>query len=161
MAITVMTWLLAFPVLGFATGLRTMTPIAILCWFAYFKYLPLTGTWGSWAATLASACIFTVFAIGEWIGDKLPQTPNRTDPFPLCARLVFGGLVGALAATGVRGPALEGVILCVIGAAAGAFVGFMLRHFFSRHAGRDLPVAVAEDGIALLLAGLSLHMITS
>src|SRR5450631_2346385 len=111
MALTVMTWLFAFPLLGFATGLRTMTPIAVLCWFAYFKYLPLQGTWGYWAATLISACVFTVFAVGEWIGDKLPQTPNRTDPFPLTARLIFGGLVGALSATGVHGPALEGVIL--------------------------------------------------
>jgi len=161
MAITVMTWLLAFPMLGFATGLRTMTPIAALCWFAYFKYLPLEGTWGSWAATLAAACIFTVFAVGEWFGDKLPQTPNRTDPFPLAARLIFGGLVGALAATAERAPALEGVILCVIGAAFGAFAGFMLRRFFSQQCGRDLHVAAIEDGIALLLACLSLHMISS
>lgn len=161
MAITVMTWLFAFPLLGFATGLRTMTPIAMLCWFAYFKYLSLDGTWGFWAATLTAACIFTVFAVGEWIGDKLPQTPNRTDAFPLIARLVFGGLVGALAATAERGPALEGVILGVIGAALGAFVGFMLRRFFAQQCGRDLPVAIIEDGIAVLLAGLSLHMISS
>jgi uncharacterized membrane protein len=107
MAITVMTWLLAFPLLGFATGMRSMTPIFVLCWFAYLKFLPLDGTWGSWAASLASACIFTVLALGEWIVDKLPQTPNRTAPFPLGARLVFGGLVGALAAAGVRGSALE------------------------------------------------------
>ncbi|SFS03043.1 Uncharacterized membrane protein [Granulicella pectinivorans] len=161
MAVTVMTWLFAFPLLGFATGMRTMTPIAVLCWFAYFKYLPLQGTWGSWAAMLVSACIFTVFAFGEWIGDKLPQTPNRTDAFPLIARLTFGGLVGALAATGVRGPAIEGLILGVLGAAIGTFVGFMLRRSFAQHCGRDLPVAIIEDGIALLFAALSLHMITS
>ena len=161
MAITVMTWLFAFPLLGFATGMRTMTPIAVLCWFAYFKFLPLDGTWGFWAGTLIAACVFTVLAVGEWIGDKLPRTPNRTAPFPLMARLIFGGLVGALAATAERGPALEGVILCVIGAALGAFVGFMLRRFFSQQCGRDLPVAVIEDGIALLFAWLSLHMISS
>ena len=161
MAITLMTWLLAFPVLGFATGLRTMTPIAVLCWFAYFRYLPLNGSWGFWAGTLVAACVFTVLAVGEWVGDKLPKTPNRTDLFPLLARLTFGGLVGALAATGVRGSLLEGVILGVLGAVAGTFVGFMLRRFFTHHCGKDLPVAVGEDGIALLLAGLALHMISS
>jgi uncharacterized membrane protein len=161
MAITVMTWLFAFPLLGFATGMRTMTPIAVLCWFAYFKFLPLDGTWGFWAASLTSACIFTVFAVGEWIGDKLPKTPNRTDVFPLIARLTFGGLVGALAATGARGPGLEGVILGVLGAAIGTFVSFMLRRFFTEQCGRALPVAFIEDGIALLLAVLSMHMITS
>jgi uncharacterized membrane protein len=161
MAITLMTWLLAFPVLGFATGLRTMTPIAALCWFAYLKYLPLNGTWGFWAGTLVAACVFTVLAVGEWVGDKLPQTPNRTDLFPLLARLAFGGLVGALAATGAKGPLLEGVMLGVIGAAAGTFGGFMFRRFFSQRVGRDLPVAICEDGLALLLAGLALHMISS
>jgi uncharacterized membrane protein len=161
MATTVMTWLLAIPLLGFATGMRTMTPIAALCWFAYFQHLPVSGTWGFWAATPVAACVFTVFAVGEWIGDKLPQCPNRTAPFALVARLTFGGLVGALSATGLRGPALEGIILGVLGAAIGTFMSFMLRRFFSQHLGRDLPVAIGEDGIALLFSVLALHTITS
>ena len=161
MAITLMTWLFAFPVLGFATGLRTMTPMAVLCWFAYLKYAPLGGTWGFWAGMLVSAVVFTVLAVGEWIGDSLPGTPDRTDTLPLLGRLCFGGLVGALAATSAKGPALEGLILGVLGAAAGTFVGFMFRRFFAERCGRDLPVAIAEDFIALLLAGLSMHMITS
>ena len=161
MAITLMTWLFAFPILGFATGLRTLTPMAVLCWFAYLKYLPLGGTWGFWAGMLVSAIVFTVLALGEWIGDALPGTPNRTELLPLLGRLSFGGLTGGLAATAMKGPLLEGFILGMIGAAAGTFVGFMLRGFFAERCGRDLPVAVAEDGIALLLAGLSLHMISS
>ena len=161
MAITLMTWLLAFPMLGFATGLRTMTPIAALCWFAYLKYLPLGGTWGFWAGTLVSALVFTAMAVGEWIGDKLPSTPNRTALIPVLGRSVFGGLVGALAATSLKGPAAEGAVLGVLGALAGTYGGFMLRKFFSERVGKDMPVAVAEDGIALLLAGLALHMISS
>jgi uncharacterized membrane protein len=133
----------------------------VLCWFAHFHYLDLGGTWAVWVGSLAAAVVFTVLAVGEWVGDKLPQTPNRTDVFPLLARLVFGGLVGAVAAAGVQGPALEGIVLCMLGAAMGTFAGFMLRRFFTLQCGRDLPVAVAEDGIALLLAVLSLHMITS
>ena len=161
MAITLMTWLLAFPVLGFATGMRTMTPIAALCWFAYLGYLPLNGTWGFWAGTLVAASVFTALAVGEWVGDKLPKTPNRTDVVPLMARLSFGGLVGALAATGAKGPVLEGVILGVLGAAAGTFGGFMFRRFFTDRCGQALLVAIAEDGLAVLLAGLALHMISS
>lgn len=161
MAITLMTWLLAFPALGFATGLRTMTPIAVLCWFAYLKYLPLEGTWGFWAGTLAAAVIFTVLAVGEWIGDTHPGIPDRTGLMPLLARLAFGGLVGGLAAAGTKRIVAEGVILGVLGAGAGTFVGFMLRRFFAERCQRDLPVALCEDGIAVLLAGLALHMITS
>ena len=159
MAMNLTTWLLAFPVLGFATGLRTMTPIAVLCWFAYFKFLSLDGTWGFWAASLISAIIFTVLAVGELIGDKLPKTPNRTDVGPLLARLFFGGLVGGLAAVGAAGSQFEGILLSVLGAAAGTFVGFMLRRFFTHHHGNDLPVALGEDGIAILFAFLSLRMI--
>ncbi len=161
MAITLMTWLLAFPILGFATGLRTMTPIAVLCWFAYLKYLPLSGTWGFWAGMLVSAIVFTVLAAGEWIGDVLPRTPDRTQLLPLLGRLAFGGLTGSLAATAMKGPLLEGLLLGMIGAAAGTFVGFMLRGFFVERCGHDLPVAAAEDGLSLLLAGLALHMISS
>ena len=35
-------------------------------------------------------------AVGEYIGDTLPQCPNRTSAFPASSRLVFGALVGAL-----------------------------------------------------------------
>jgi uncharacterized membrane protein len=161
MAITLMTWLLAFPILGFANGLRTLTPIAVLCWFAYLKYLPLDGTWGFWAANLISAMVFTVLALGEWVGDTLPGIPNRTTPAPLLARLGFGGLVGGLAAAGGHGPALEGIMLGVLGAAAGTYVGFMFRRHFTQLCWRDLPVALSEDAIALLLSGLALHMISS
>lgn len=161
MGITFATWLLAFPILGFATGMRTMTPMAVLCWFAYLGYLPMGGTWGFWAGSLISAIVFTVLALGEYIGDKLPKTPNRTDVFPLIGRLVFGGLVGALAATGASGPVLEGVLLGVLGAAAGTFTSFMLRRFFTHHCGRAVLVALVEDGIALFFSLLALHSIST
>ena len=79
---------LVFPVLGMMTGLRTMTPIAIVCWFAYLGHLPLEGTWAGWAGKLAAVVLFTLLALGELVADKLPKTPNRTAPGPLAARLV-------------------------------------------------------------------------
>ena len=54
-----------------------MTPIAVLCWFAYRGHLPLAGTWGQWAGRPVSVIVFAVLAVGELIGDKLPMTPNR------------------------------------------------------------------------------------
>jgi len=87
MAIAIMSWLLAIPLLGVATGLRSLTGIAVLCWFAYLGYLPVGGTWASWTASVAAVAVFTVLAIGEYIVDKLPHTPDRTAPGPLLARL--------------------------------------------------------------------------
>ena len=97
MGMAMMSWLLAIPLLGFATGLRSLTPIAVLCWFGYLARLPVHYSWAHWSTTLVSVIVFTVLALGEYIGDKLPKTPARTAPFSLAVRVVFGGLVGAIA----------------------------------------------------------------
>ena len=51
MVIAMMSWLLAIPLLGAATGLRSLTPMAVLCWFAYLGYLPVGGTWAGWTTS--------------------------------------------------------------------------------------------------------------
>ena len=163
--IAVMSWVLAIPLLGMMTGLRAMTPIAVLCWFAYFGsdggHLPLGGTWGFWAAKLVTAIVFTVFALGEYVGDKLPNTPNRTAPGPLIARLAFGGLVGALAATGVKGSMPEGIVLGVAGALVGTFLGYQVRKHLVERTGRpDWNIAVIEDAAAVLISIYAMGVVT-
>ena len=162
MAIEMMSWMLAVPLLGLATGLRTMTPIAVLCWFAHLGYLPVQGIWAAWTAHTAAVAILTVFALGEYVGDKLPQTPNRTTPFPLTSRLIFGGLVGSIAATAMRGPGIEGALLGIVGAALGTYAGFMLRRELVKKIGcPDLPIAIAEDLFAIFCAYFAMHVVTS
>jgi uncharacterized membrane protein len=162
MAESIMTWLIAIPLLGLVTGMRTFTPIAILCWFAYAGRFSLTDTWASWAAKLITAIIFTLLALGEYVGDKHPKAQNRTAPGPLAARLIFGGLVGAIVATGLEGSAIEGIILAVGGTLVGAFGGFLIRkELVLRSGGKDWPVAVAEDISALLLAVMAMAIITA
>ena len=41
MALAMMTWLIAIPLLGVVTGMRTLTAMAVLCWFAYGGALPV------------------------------------------------------------------------------------------------------------------------
>jgi uncharacterized membrane protein len=160
MAVQIMSWLLAIPLLGLATGLRTLTPMAVLCWYAYATYLPVDGTWAQWTQKLWVAILFTVLAVGEYVGDKLPKTPNRIAPMPLLARLVFGGLVGSIAATALNGSGLEGVLLGVVGAGLGAFGGFMVRRELVEMTGfPDWQIAVMEDVFTLLCAGFALHVI--
>ena len=162
MAIAMMAWLVAIPLLGFATGLRTMTPMMVLCWFAYKGLLPVHHGWASWTTYLATAIIFTVLAIGEYIGDKLPNTPSRTAPFPLAARCVFGGLVGAIAARALHGSVPEGAILGVLGAAVGTFVGYYLRREIVAGTGwPDWTAAVTEDIFTILAAVFAMRIITS
>ena len=143
-----MQWLLF---LGVATGLRAMTGIAVMCWFAYLGRTPMHG-WAFWAGYLVSVIVFTVLALGEYVGDTLPSAPNRTAPGPALARLVFGAVAGALAANTLHQPAAGGVILGLAGAAIGTWGGFRLRAALARRLGHDLPVALLESAAAVALA---------
>jgi uncharacterized membrane protein len=54
------------------------------------------------------------------------------------------------------------VVLGVVGAALGAFVGFMMRRdLVQKLEVGDWPVAFGEDLFAIILAAFSLHVITS
>jgi len=161
MTLAMMSWLIAIPVLGFMTGCRSMSPMAILCFFAYRRQLWLGETWGFWAMMPVTAIVFAVLAVGELIGDKLPQCPNRTDPFPLIARIGFGGLVGALAATGLHGSAIEGIFLGAISAFVGTFAGFHLRHWLVHEKGLPaIVVALIEDFLVIGSSILAMGVIT-
>lgn len=161
MALVFLSWVVAIPLLGGLTGLRTMTPMAVLCWFSVAGDLPLHRSWAFWTTKLITAIVFTVLAAGELIGDKLPNTPSRIAPFPLLARIAFGGLVGAIAATSLHGAILEGILLGVIAAVAGAFVGFHLRQYLVKQRGfPDLPVALLEDLLAISLSVVAMGIIS-
>jgi len=161
MAMAMMAWIVAIPMLGAATGMRTFTPMAVLCWFAYAGYVPLDGTWAFWVASLATAIAFTVLALAELVGDKLPRTPDRTSTGPLLARLVCGGLIGGIVAASLNGSGTEGVILGVGGALVGAFGGHLVRReIVERSGGKDWPVAVAEDMVTVGFAVLALGIVT-
>jgi len=161
MAMAIMTWLLAIPLLGVVTGMRSMTAMAILCWFAYRGDLSLDDTWASWAAKLVTAIIFTVLALAELFADKLPKASNRTAPGPLLVRIVMGGLVGSIVAAGLNGSEFEGAILGIGGALIGAFGGYLIRRdIVLRLAFKDWPVALVEDASAIICAVLAMGIVT-
>jgi uncharacterized membrane protein len=161
MAMAVMSWILAIPLLGAAAGMRTFTPLAVLCWFAYAGYVPLDGTWAFWAAKLVTAVVFTVLALGELVGDKLSATPDRTAAGPLLARIISGGLVGGIVAAGLNGSEFEGIVLGVGGALVGAFGGYLIRkEIVERSGSKDWPVAVAEDLVTVGFAVVAMGIVT-
>ena len=101
-------------------------------------------------------------ALAEIVADKLPRAPDRISLGPLTARLVFGGLIGSIAATAMIGPGLEGVLLGVVGAALGAFAGFMIRRDMVERIGcAEWKVALVEDLIAVACAGFAMHVVTN
>jgi uncharacterized membrane protein len=161
MTMTMLAWLVALPLLGVVTGMRTFLPMAVLCWFAYRGDLPVEGTWAAWTGHLATALIFSLLAVAEIVGDKLPKAPNRTNLLGMTGRIVFGGLVGAIVATGLDGSVFEGILLSVSGAFVGAHAGYLVRReLVILLRWKDWHVAVFEDVIAVVWAVLAMGVVT-
>lgn len=141
--------LLLVALLGVCTGLRTLTPIAVLSWFAYLHALHLVG-WHAFAASLVSVILFTAMALGEYIGDKLPTTPSRTSAVGLIGRSCFGALAGLLLAQPLALNTTTSLLIGVLGALIGAYAGWFVRtRSVVALRSADWPVAVIEDVIAI------------
>jgi uncharacterized membrane protein len=145
-------------VLGIATGMRTMTPITVICWFMALALLP-TGGWTLWAAKIVTVIVFTLGALSEYYIDTLPQTPSRTRLMGVSARLISAALTGAMVATVFQEPLAGGIVFGCAGAIIGTYGGHSLRAYFARRVGRDLPVAISESILAVGLAVLALSFI--
>jgi uncharacterized membrane protein len=141
--------------IGFVAGLRSMTAPAAVSWAACYGWLNLQGTplqfMGSWVAV----AIFTLAALAEYVADKLPKTPSRTNAGPLIGRIVLGALSGAAIGAAAGGLLLAAAVLGGLGAVLGAYAGYHARRQLSgRLGGKDLAVALGEDLIAIVLAYL-------
>jgi uncharacterized membrane protein len=142
--------------IGFVSGLRTFTGPAVVSWAACYGWLNLQGTalafMGSWAAV----AIFSILALAEYVADKLPRTPNRTNAGPLIGRILLGGLSGAALAGAAQDSMTMGAVLGGVGAVIGAFAGYEIRRRLVRRLGvKDSFVAVPEDLVAIGLAYLT------
>ena len=144
-----MAFLLSF-LLGFVDGLRSLTAPAIVCWAAHLGWLHFAGTKFAFVDHSSTLIVFTLLAVIELVVDKLPNTPARTAPVGLIARIVLGGASGmALAAGAGISVSLAGLIAAG-GAIAGAFAGYHFRRalVFRAHL-PGLIAAIAEDAITI------------
>src|ERR671910_2710771 len=106
--------------IGFLAGLRSLTPPAATAWAVYLGWLKVEGPL-SLIGSVPSVALFTLLAIVELVADKLPQTPKRTSPPGLIARILMGGLTGACVASGGGQGIFSGALLGGIGGVAGCF----------------------------------------
>ena len=143
-----MTLPLAF-LIGFFAGLRSLTAPAATAWAAHLGWLKLE--WPlSYIGSLPSVAILTVIALAELVADKLPQTPSRTAPPGLIARIVTGGLTGACIAAGGAQEFWLGSLLGAVGGIAGCFLGYHARTGLVKAlTTRDIYIALIEDLVAL------------
>jgi uncharacterized membrane protein len=131
----------------------------VVAWAAYLGVLHLDGTPLAFMGSLAAACIFTLLAIAELVGDQLPTTPSRTTAVPLTARILMGGLSGACLCASAGLSIAAGAVLGAIGGVAGAFGGYQARTRLVRGLGvKDAFIAIPEDLVAFGLAWLFVRM---
>jgi uncharacterized membrane protein len=143
-------------VLGIACGLRAIIGVAAVSWAASSQRLPLQGTWLSFLGYRFAPYITSVLALGEMINDKLPKTPSRLVPPQFGARVVMGALTGT--AIGLsHGQLALGALAGVVGSVVGTFAGAKGRALAAKLFGRDLPAALFEDVVAIVLAFVALH----
>jgi uncharacterized membrane protein len=138
--------------IGVVAGLRSMTAPAVVAWAACpaaLGWIDVHGTWASWMSNIITAIVFTVLAVGELVNDKLPKTPARTAPPIFAARIITGGLAGAVLGAWPHWT-FTALGAGVIGAVLGTLGGYQARKRLAAVAGRDLPIALLEDAVAIL-----------
>jgi uncharacterized membrane protein len=138
-------------VFGIVAGMRSMLAPCALSWAVWLGILNVNATPLGFMGYKYTHIIFTVFAIGELIADKLPMTPSRKAAGPFIARIVSGALCGAT--IGAADHAL--VFMTTLGAAgavAGTLGGAAVRAKLAAVLYRDLPAALVEDFVAIAMS---------
>jgi uncharacterized membrane protein len=135
--------LAAATLLGIATGLRSLLPLAVLS--------------ATRSRRRGLQALLLPLAGSELVADKLPRMGSRLAPGPLTARVVAAGIGASwLVRSRSHAPfALAGAA----GALVGALLGHRARTRLPAATGTpDLPWAALEDATAAGLIGTALHL---
>jgi uncharacterized membrane protein len=136
--------------IGITAGLRTMTAPAAVSWAVHLGWLPLESSWAAFMGYRFTPYIFTVLALIELVTDQLPGTPSRKVPQQFGARIVSGAFCGAILGISA-GAWIGGLIAGAIGAVIGTLGGYEARkHLVLATGGRDFPIAILEDAVAII-----------
>ena len=135
--------------IGVVAGLRSLTAPAAISWAARLGWLHLENTWLRFMGATITPYLLSIAAVGEIINDKMPKTPSRKAPPSFAFRIVMGAICGwAFAGVG-------GAVAGVLGAIAGTMGGYQARIWTANAiGGKDLPIALIEDFIAIASAFL-------
>jgi len=146
---------LAFAI-GVVAGLRSLTAPAVVAWAAHLGWINLHGSLLAFMGSAWAVGVFSILALVELVADKLPNTPSRTAPVGLCARIVTGAASGACLAVAGGATLWLGALAGAVGGIAGAFGGYHARVGLVRALRvPDIAVAIPEDVIAI---GLGLFL---
>ncbi len=140
---------LAF-LIGCVCGLRSMTGPAVVCWGAHLGWLQLDGSKLGFLHSPISLVVFSLFALGELVADKLPFIPSRISAGPLVVRFLAGALCGTALCVSSGMAWFLCALLGGVGAVVGSYAGYHARRWLTADKGLpDLPIALLEDLVAV------------
>lgn len=141
--------------IGFVAGLRSFTAPAIVAGSAHLRWILLQVSPIAFMGSKWAVIVFSVLALIELVLDQLPNTPPRTGPVGLSARIITGALTGACIAVASFATLWVGALCGAVGAIVGAFGGYNVRVGLVRKlCVPDFVIAIPEDLIAI---GLGLY----
>ena len=149
-----MNYILSFAFgIGFASGLRSLTPPAVVAWAAHLGWLNLNNSPLAFMGSTTAVVIFSLLALFELFLDLQPSTQKRTAPVPLIARILMGALCGACLCATSSQSLIISAILGGVGAVIGAFAGYNIRRrLVSGLNIKDFFIALPEDLVTIGLA---------
>ena len=100
-------------------------------------------------SSIAVADVLKVMALGEFLVDKLPFTPNRTKPVSVTVRCFSGALAGAAIYKAAGKKPLTGAILGGLVAGASTYASFYLRKALSGSGVGNILSGVIEDAFVV------------
>ena len=143
--------------IGLVAGLRSLTAPAAVSWAVRLGWLHADSSLLAFWGYAATPYVLSALAMGELFADTLAVAPSRKAPPGFITRIVTGGICGAV--FGADGGDLAmGALVGVAGAIAGTLGGYEARVRLARAVGKDLPVALIEDAIAIGGAFLLVRM---
>jgi uncharacterized membrane protein len=135
--------------IGVIAGLRALTAPAVVAWGALLGWIDVDDKWSEWMAHPITVTVLTIFLLVELVTDQLPKTPSRKTPPQFITRLIMGAFAGAVIGSAsfhtfsAMGAGIVGAVLGTLGGAEAR------TRLVAANGGRDRPVAIAEDVVAV------------
>jgi uncharacterized membrane protein len=134
---------------GWISGMRSVSALAFTSNLIHQhrSLLPLSKPLRFLGNPIVSKTIHTL-AAGEFVGDKLPETPDRVAPAPLTGRAVMGAISGAVIYTLAKKSPMTGALIGGLTAIVSSYAMYKLRKEIKLNTNvPDLTLGIAEDAL--------------
>jgi uncharacterized membrane protein len=147
-----MSYLIRAGTIGACSGIRSLTPPAVVSWAASTGRLDLPPRL-RFLSHPGVTSFLLLSALGEVVVDKLPFVPSRTVPPVLAWRVATGAFLGAALALAREESGIAGALVGGTGGACGSYGGAALRAALGRLSGLPEPFpGIVGDALAVTLS---------